>query len=97
MLTNIAYAQGQLAQNSNAATKLVQNIATQIVNPVILFLVALALLIFLWGLAEYIRGGDSSTSRDTGRKHMLWGIIGLFIMISAYAILNIAVNSVFGS
>lgn len=94
MFTKIALA----ATGSSGATadSFVQAFATQIVNPIILFLVSLAMLIFLWGMAEYIRGADSIDARKTGRHHMLWGIIGLFIMVSAYAILNILVTSIFG-
>lgn len=78
------------------ATQFVQKLAEEIINPVILFLVALALLIFMWGLFEYIRGADSLDARSKGRTHMLWGIIGLFIMVSAYGILNVVVDSIYG-
>ena len=92
MFTKIA-----LAAGGSDASSFVQNLAKEIVNPIILFLVSLAMLVFLWGMAEYIRGADSVEARNTGRVHMLWGIIGLFIMVSAYTILNILVTSIYGS
>ena len=94
MFPNIALAQS--ASSGGAASQFINNLATEIVNPIILLLVSLAILIFLWGMAEYIRGADSVDARNKGRLHMLWGIIGIFIMVSAYAIFNIVMTSVFG-
>lgn len=84
------------AQNSGAGDAFIQGLATEIVNPIIIFLIVLALVVFLWGIAEFVRGADNASSRETGKIHMLWGIIGLFIMVSAYAIMKIVMNSVYG-
>jgi hypothetical protein len=32
-------------------------------------------------------------ARETGRRHMLYGIIGLLVMLSAFAILRIAIET----
>lgn len=65
-----------------------------IVNPLIVFLFALALVYFLYGVFVFIRGADSEEVRDTGKKHMLWGLVGLFIMVSVYGILSIVIGTV---
>ena len=77
---------------SGFALKLAQVIG----NPLIVLMAAIALFVFLWGVAEYIRGADNETERTKGASHMLWGLIGLFIMVSAYTILKISVDTVFG-
>lgn len=64
-----------------------------IVNPVIYFLFGLALVYFLFGVAMFIRGAESEDARDTGRQHMLWGIIGLAIMVSVYGILRVVAGT----
>ena len=51
----------------------------------------MALFVFLFGLFEYLVKADSDEGRDTGRKHIMWGLTGLVIMTSAWAILKIAV------
>ncbi|MEY2640648.1 MAG: hypothetical protein RL150_41 [Candidatus Parcubacteria bacterium] len=78
------------------ATQFALKIAQVIVNPIILFLIGAAVLIFVWGVAEYIRGSESDKVRETGRMHMIWGIVGIFIMVSAYTILRILVDTVYG-
>lgn len=62
-----------------------------ILTPLILFMVGVALLVFFYGLFEYLVKADSDDGRETGRKHIMWGLIGLFVMTSAFAILKIAV------
>lgn len=69
--------------------ELVDNIKSQIIEPLILLLMALALATFLWGVAQFIQNADNDEGRATGRRHMIWGIIGLFIMVSAFGIINL--------
>lgn len=68
-------------------------LANVIVNPLIRLLFAVALVVFLWGVFEYIKDSDSSDGREKGKKHIIWGIIGLLIMVSAYSIINIALET----
>lgn len=79
------------------ATQFALKIAQVIVNPIIMFLIGAAVLVFVWGVAEYIRGSESDKVRETGRTHMLWGIVGIFIMVSAYTILRVLVDTIYGS
>lgn len=64
-----------------------------IVNPLIYFLFAIALLYFLYGVFVFILNADDESKRDTGKKHMLWGIVGLFIMVSVYGILGLIIGT----
>lgn len=61
--------------------------------PLLALMSGIAFLFFLYGGAEYIMNADNESARNTGRSHMLYGLIGLAIMGSAYAILTIALNS----
>lgn len=67
--------------------------ADAIVNPLIVLMFAVALVYFLWGVFNYIKGAGSETDRETGGKHILWGVIGMFIMISVWGILRVALNT----
>ncbi|MCK5021817.1 MAG: hypothetical protein KAR54_01030 [Candidatus Pacebacteria bacterium] len=73
---------------------LIGEINTQIIAPIILFLFVLSIAMFFWGVADYIRGADNEIVRKTGRDHMIWGIIGIFIMVSAWAIIGIVLSTV---
>ncbi len=77
-----------------AADALIGRIETAIINPVIALLFGVALLVFLWGGFEFVRGADSPDGRATGGRHILWGSIGMGIMLSVYGIINLILNTV---
>ena len=56
-------------------------------------MMAVALVYFLWGVAQYVGKGDNEESRSTGAQHMLWGIVGLFIMFGVFGIIHIIMNT----
>jgi len=66
----------------------------QIVNPAILFLFALALVYFLYGMVVFIKNADDEKARNEGKQNMIWGIVGLFIMVGVYGILRIVIGTV---
>ena len=58
------------------------NLATPIV-------VALALLYFFWGLANYILAAEKDDDRKKARSIMVYGLLALFIMVSVWGIINV--------
>ncbi|MBP7831699.1 MAG: hypothetical protein KA028_01630 [Candidatus Pacebacteria bacterium] len=64
-----------------------------IINPIIQLGFAVALLVFLYGVFEFIKDGESSTAREKGGQHILWGILGMFIMIAAGGIMQVICGS----
>jgi len=67
---------------------------TAIVNPIIQVIFAVALVIFVYGIFEFVRGADNPEVRKKGQQHIMYGLIGLFIMISVFTIINILMNSI---
>ena len=49
---------------------------------------ALALLLFLWGLAKYIFAAGNEEAKEGGKRIMIWGIIALFVMASVWGIVT---------
>ncbi|KKR61055.1 hypothetical protein A2643_02795 [Candidatus Nomurabacteria bacterium RIFCSPHIGHO2_01_FULL_39_220] len=86
--TKVAYAVA-----SKNVNEFVANVDNQIINPLIGFLFALALVFFLYGVFEFIASGASDEKKTTGKSHMLWGIVGITIMLSVWTILNIILNT----
>ncbi len=72
---------------------LIGKVNTEVIGPIILLLFVLSLVYFFWGVAKYIQGSANEESRKTGQQHMIWGIIGIFIMVSAWAIIQITMSS----
>jgi len=55
---------------------------------------AVALLYFLYGMYEFVAGGDNEDRLTKAKNYILYGIIGLFIMVSAFGILNLICNTI---
>jgi hypothetical protein len=60
-----------------------------ILYPTIALLSAVALLVFLFGCFQYIALSDNDQARPQGVKPITGGIIGMVVMLSAFAILTI--------
>lgn len=75
------------------AARLLNNIITVVVNPVILLLFALALLIFVWGIVEFINSQTADAKRKEGQKKIIWSLVGMLIMFSAYGIIRLILNT----
>ncbi len=91
-MNGIAFAQGKTVLNDTVEA-LVARIAISILNPLIYLLFAVALLVFIKGLVEFIANRDNASERKKGQTHMLWGVIGLFIMFAAFTIINLITNT----
>ncbi len=76
------------------AEALVKNIQVQILNPIIGLLGAFALAYFIWGVSQFIYHVDNQAEKDKGKQHMLYGVIGLAIMVCVFGILNVVCSTV---
>jgi hypothetical protein len=91
LVPNLALA--QVAQDSEAG-ELLRNVVAVVVNPIITLFFIMALSVFVFGIFEFILGADNDDRRSKGKRHMAWGIIGLFIMTAAFAIIALLSNLV---
>jgi hypothetical protein len=82
--------------SSDDIESLLKNISRLIINPIINFLLVIATLVFLWGVIQYVIAGESSDKTQKAKQQIIWGLIGLTIMASAWAIVKIIKNSVLG-
>ena len=55
--------------------------------------VVLAVVAFVQGLIKYVSHGDNEEKRTEGTKMMIYGIVGLFFMVSIWGTLKIFTNS----
>lgn len=68
----------------------VGNISGFINNVLIPLVFAVALLMFLYGVAKYfIIGGGDEGSREDGKKLMIYSIAGFVLMVSIFGIVNL--------
>lgn len=65
-----------------------------IINPILGFMFVLAFAYFLWGVFEYFLFNQSDTERETGKKHIMYGLIGLVIMTGFWGIVQILASTI---
>ena len=78
---------------STSVKTIVDKITSAIIDPLVFLLFAAGFLFFLWGLMVFMWKSDSDEGRDTGKRHMIWGIFGMFIIVVAYGIISFIQNT----
>lgn len=84
LFTNVAHA---------SVDSFVANVNKLIINPIIVFIFGLAVVYFLYGIFEFISNQDNEEKKTIGKSHMIWGIIGMVIMMGVFTILNMVLNT----
>lgn len=64
-----------------------------IINPLISFLFALAVVFFLYGVLEFFLNQENEEKKTTGKQHMIWGVLGMTIMMGVWTILGMILNT----
>jgi len=77
-----------------AEIKELTNIKSEILNPIITLLFAIAVLYFMWGVVKFIWNGGKDAAKEEGKSQMLWGIVGLTIMLSVYGLIKMIIATI---
>ena len=64
-----------------------------IVNPLISLMFALAVVYFLYGVFKFLANADNENARTEGKTHMMYGIIGMVVMMGVWGITNLLINT----
>lgn len=83
----------QASDGESSFDSLIASITTEIIEPLVLLLSTGAIIYFLWGVYDFIKGASSSGKREVGVNHMMWGIFGLVLTVSVNAVISIIKNS----
>lgn len=64
-------------------------------NILVPVLFAVAFIVFLYGVFEtFIIGARNDTAKEKGKGLMLWGLIGFFVMVSVWGLVNILTGTI---
>jgi len=63
-----------------------------ILNRIIPVLLALGVLFFIWGVVQYMIGGDEEAKKK-GKNKIIYGIIGLVVIVGMWGLVNIVVKT----
>jgi len=69
---------------------------TNFVGILLPFLTTISVLVFFWGIVKFISAAGDEKKIEDGKKFLVWGVIGLFIMFSIWGILQFFSDSFFG-
>ncbi len=58
-------------------------------NAVIPLIFALAMVMFLWGVVQFVINSDDESKKTKGKNFMLWGIIALAVMVSVWGLVAV--------
>ncbi|OJI08685.1 MAG: hypothetical protein COV08_03290 [Candidatus Vogelbacteria bacterium CG10_big_fil_rev_8_21_14_0_10_49_38] len=76
---------------------LIGDVLATFINPLFPILVGFALILFMWGLVKYLKGGlGDKKDLDGAKSLMLWGVIVLFVMVSVWGFVKILQQTFFG-
>jgi hypothetical protein len=81
----ITYIRELLTGQGNTLVNFVNTIKGTL-NAVIGVLFALVTVYFIWGVIQYVQAGGDEQKLVQGKRHMVWGIIGMSIMAAAWGI-----------
>lgn len=79
------------AQSSSQVNTILENIVDTL-NIVLILAFALLTLYFIWGVIQYVSAAGDEEKINQGKKHMLWGIIGMAVVAAAWALANLLLN-----
>lgn len=71
----------------------VVDLSISLINLVIPVLVALALVLFLWGGVRYIYKSGDAHGKGADKEALLWGVIALFVLFSIWGLLRLLKES----
>lgn len=63
-----------------------------LLNTILPLIIAVAVVYFVYGVFKYVMSGDDA-AKEVARDKIVYGIVGLFIMISVWGLVNILVNT----
>ncbi len=63
-----------------------------LVNQIIPILLIIGTIVFLWGVILYLTAGADEEKRANARSLMIYGLVGLFVMVAVWGIVNVLVG-----
>jgi len=59
-----------------------------LVSSLVPLLVSIAILVFFWGMVKFIAHADDEKAVTEGRQLMIWGLVGIFVIIALWSIVG---------
>ncbi len=84
------------AQNLSGLSNLVTQFG-QIIAKIIPIVFAIAIIYFFWGVVQFLRAAGDPKAKEQAQNHMIYGIIGIAVMVSIYGLVAWLQSTLLGS
>lgn len=64
-----------------------------VLNPIIVLVFVIAFLMFMIGILQFVNSAADDNARAEGKKRIMYGLLGMFIMFSAYGIISLILST----
>ena len=64
-----------------------------VLGKIVPLLIGLAVVVFLYGVLKFITAAGDETKRKEGKDVIIYGIIGLFVMVSVWGLVNLILGT----
>ncbi len=98
LMPSATFAQGLIEDGSldddNEFANLASNVLQFVNDYLIPFVLAIAFLVFVWGVFKYfVLGGSDEDKQSEGKNLIIYSVIGFVIILSLYGIVGLLVNA----
>src|SRR3989344_5832014 len=69
------------------------SIISYYVSLLVPLLLAVAIVLFFWGLVKFIANASDEAARESGKNLMIWGMIAIFVMVAFWSIIGYVKSS----
>lgn len=59
------------------------------ITALIPFIIALAVLLFIIGVFQYVTAGDDAEKQKSGRGKIIWGVVAIAVMVSVWGLVGL--------
>ncbi|MBP7831698.1 MAG: DUF2304 domain-containing protein [Candidatus Pacebacteria bacterium] len=88
LMPTMAFA--QVSQSTTGLTIIAK--AKVYVQQLTYLLVAIAILVFIYGIVKYVIAPDEK-AKENAQRLILWGVVGLFAIVAVWGLVNFLANS----
>lgn len=61
----------------------------EIINPILIVIFVAAIIVFVYGLLRFMSKMSSEEERRRGKSSIVWGLLGMFIMVAVFGIIRL--------
>lgn len=92
LLPTLAFAQNNLQLSSNGISGILVQFG-KILEMIVPLLIALAVIGFLYGVMRFVFSAGDDEARKAGKNLMIYGLIGIVVMVSIWGLVRFAQNT----